>query len=82
MLKTKHFLGYCELCETEMVVCATCNNNCCNGMYGGEPGNWCLDCPDAYQVQDLHFKKLCEVEFAGYGKIISDPFKDLREKSK
>lgn len=77
-MQTKHLLGRCELCETDMVICATCGNNCCNGTYGGEPGNWCPDCPNAYDVQDLYFKDPDAVEFAGRGRTIpADRLKSL-----
>jgi hypothetical protein len=42
----------CELCGP-CVICPKCGNNCCNGTYGGEPGNWCDMCPKAYDIQDL-----------------------------
>lgn len=71
-MKTKHLLGRCEMCGP-FVQCATCGNPCCNGMFGGEPGNWCQDCPDAYEVQDLYFKDPNSVEFSGRGKIIPLP---------
>lgn len=79
MKKTKHLLGYCELCERDIVICNTCGNNCCNGTYGGQPGQWCADCPDAYAMQDLYVQNPDLVEFAGRGKTISDPFKYLRK---
>ncbi len=79
MKKTKHLLGRCELCDRDVVFCATCGNNCCNGTYGGKPGQWCLDCPDAYDVQDFYFENPGLVEFAGRGKTIPDPFKHLRK---
>ena len=50
---SKHILDYCEQCQTQIVVCATCHNNCCNGTYGMINGSYCPDCPDAYDMQDL-----------------------------
>lgn len=71
MIKSKHTLSYCALCESEIVKCATCNNNCCNGGYGkangsGPGGNGpdCPDCPNAYDMQDLYWKDASAVEFA------------------
>ena len=52
-----HHREYCGNCETDMVVCGTCGNNCCNGGYGEvigkEPGTTmtCPDCPAAYELQ-------------------------------
>lgn len=71
-MQTKHLLGHCEMCGP-FAQCATCGNNCCNGTYGGEPGNWCPDCPDAYEVQTLYFKDPDAVEFAGKGRTIPLP---------
>ena len=42
----------CESCGP-FVFCPKCGNNCCNGTYGGSPGNWCDVCPIAYDIQDL-----------------------------
>lgn len=55
-MKVKHVLDYCELCETEMVRCGTCGNNCCNGSYGEVNGAKCPDCPAAYDAQDFIYK--------------------------
>lgn len=55
-MNTKHKLDYCPLCEGHMLRCKTCNNNCCNGMYGTVDGEKCTDCPDAYLVQDIYWK--------------------------
>ncbi len=46
-----HYWSYCNLCETNMVICGTCGNNCCNGGYGQINGKQCPDCPFAYQLQ-------------------------------
>jgi hypothetical protein len=47
----EHKRGYCVLCQTEMVICGKCGNNCCNGGYGTlEDGSQCNDCPSAYQL--------------------------------
>lgn len=64
-MKTKYLLGYCEMCG-DFVQCTTCGNNCCSG----EPGNWCLDCPNAYDIQDLYHKDPTSIEFAGRGRTI------------
>lgn len=55
-MKAKHILDYCDLCEHQMVRCGTCNNNCCNAMYGEVNGEQCPDCPEAYAIQDLYEK--------------------------
>jgi hypothetical protein len=52
-MKVKHVLDYCDGCETEMVTCGTCGNNCCNGGYGEINGAKCPDCPAAYDAQDF-----------------------------
>ena len=46
-----------------MIRCKTCNNNCCNGGSGYIDGEKCLDCFDAYDVQDLYYKDPNAVEF-------------------
>ncbi len=65
MIKSRHTLSYCNLCETEMIRCARCNNNCCNGTYGTNlDGTWCVDCPEAYDHQDLYWKNAESVIFS------------------
>lgn len=64
MIKSKHILSYCQLCRSDIVRCATCHNNCCNGGYGQVNGENCTDCPDAYDMQDLYNKEPASVEFA------------------
>lgn len=65
MMESKHILGYCNACETEMVYCGTCGNNCCNGSYGPLPGTdmSCPDCPDAYDMQSLYWTDPLAVKF-------------------
>ena len=46
-----HRWGFCELCETEMVFCGKCGNNCCNGGYGSIDGVKCDACSSAYDLQ-------------------------------
>jgi hypothetical protein len=62
-VKTKHKLSHCELCDTDMVICATCGNNCCNGGYGTVDGVECTDCPEAYHFQEMFWKDPNSVKF-------------------
>jgi len=71
-MKTKHLLGECWMCGP-FVQCATCGNNCCNAGYGKVNGVTCLDCPDAYEIQDIYCKDSSAIEFSGQGKIIPRP---------
>lgn len=53
--------SWCETCDTAMIKCPKCGNNCCNAMYGPAEGtvndeNWdpsdpnkCPVCPLTYQ---------------------------------
>ncbi|NCQ51530.1 hypothetical protein GW796_06470 [archaeon] len=56
-IKPKHYWEYCDHCETNVVICGTCGNNCCNGghgeVIGAEPNTTipCPDCPSAYDLQ-------------------------------
>lgn len=63
MIETKHLLSRCELCDTDMIICATCGNNCCNGGYGKINGEPCKDCPDAYDVQDAYWENPSNIIF-------------------
>lgn len=65
MIESKHILDYCNLCETEMVRCVTCNNNCCNGGSGEINGEKCLDCNDAYVAQDIYLSGKDYIVFVG-----------------
>lgn len=64
MIKSNHTLSYCPQCETEIVKCATCNNNCCNGGFGTVNGETCTDCDDAYAIQTIYWEDNSSVEFA------------------
>ena len=71
---SRHTLSYCCLCRTEMVVCGTCDNNCCNGTYGRRPENgleeYCVDCPEAYVHQSAHLSGAVTVKFARDTRIL------------
>lgn len=57
MLKSKHTLSYCNLCEHDIVICYNCQNNCCNG------GSKCQYCEEAYEHQDLYFQDQNSISF-------------------
>jgi hypothetical protein len=65
---SRHTLSYCNLCETDIVICADCGNNCCNGGTGEVDGARC-GCSEAYEDQDAYWKNPDCVRFA----------KDIRE---
>jgi hypothetical protein len=52
-----HTLDYCDGCGY-MIRCWSCNNNSCNGSYGNK--DKCPDCPSAYRLQDLFWRKCKE----------------------
>jgi len=72
MIHSRHTLSHCNLCERDMVLCASCGNNCCNGGSGvstGEDGRpIVVSCPDtcseAYAHQDAYAKDHTSVVFA------------------
>ena len=57
MIKSKHIVDYCSARERQIVRCGTCDNNCCNGGYGEISGATCPDCPEAYDMDELLWKK-------------------------
>jgi len=57
MIESKHKLAYCPVCHRYTVVCATCNNNCCNG------GASCEDCKEAYR-HDAAYSEGKEIKFS------------------
>lgn len=65
MIYTKHKKSYCGLCETDMLICATCGNNCCNAGYGEVDGKPCTDCPEVYRIQDAMWSDPNSVTFEG-----------------
>ena len=46
---SRHTLAHCEACG-DMVICADCGNNCCNGSTGLIDGVQC-GCEEAYEDQ-------------------------------
>jgi len=51
-----HTIDYCDHCKGFMIVCGTCGNNTCNGVYGEIDGKDCMDCRSAYEKHvELHF---------------------------
>ena len=64
MIHSKHTLSFCVGCDTNMVLCATCGNNCCNGGSGTVNGETCRDCDEAYEHQDAYGKDPNSVRFA------------------
>lgn len=75
-MKSKHILSFCQSCG-EMVKCATCDNNCCNGGHGTVDGVDCTDCLDAYDMQDMYLKDNNSVEFFGQGSLSNYEIRDL-----
>lgn len=63
-IQSRHTLAHCAQCECDMVRCATCDNNCCNGGYGEVNGEKCPDCPEAYDHQEAYWLKNDNVRFA------------------
>jgi len=57
-LVSKHILSYCDLCQSKIVICASCGNNCCNGGSGQVPVGGimvpCGDCDEAYEHQEKY----------------------------
>lgn len=64
MIQSKHKLSYCALCETEMVICATCNNKCCNGSNGKIVKGIDCDCQEAYEHQTIYYENTSNIEFS------------------
>lgn len=62
----KHRWEYCDHCETMIVICGFCGNNCCNGGYGeildseSSTKIECPHCASAYDLQDKDFDKMNE----------------------
>ena len=65
VVRSKHTLGHCNGCDTDMVLCATCGNNCCNAGHGTLPGGApCPDCEEAYSHQSMLWEHPEWIEFA------------------
>jgi len=62
VLRSRHTLGYCDNCQTEMVVCADCGNNCCNAGTGEINGRRC-GCEEAYAHQAEYWQNNDRVRF-------------------
>ena len=73
MIYSQHKLSYCDLCETEMVICAVCGNNCCNGSDGKASKGIDCDCSEAYEHQKIYYENSANITFAGM--IKSQSFK-------
>jgi len=52
---SRHTLSYCALCEGNMVICADCGNNCCNGGTQEIDGVRC-GCEEAYEDQTAYLE--------------------------
>ena len=61
-MNSRHTLAYCGGCQTEMVVCADCGNNCCNASTNTVNGKMC-GCEEAYAHQDAYWKNPNSVRF-------------------
>lgn len=62
MINSRHTLSFCSHCECDMIVCADCGNNCCNGGTGDVDGKRC-GCEEAYAHQDAYWKDRSGVQF-------------------
>jgi len=61
-IKSRHTLSYCGLCR-DMVICADCGNNCCNGSSGRGLGTSECNCDEAYEHQTLYYRDKSSIEF-------------------
>jgi len=82
--QTKHHISFCDLCQTDIIICGKCGNNCCNGGYGTLPdGSTCNLCPSAYAKQKEMWEKRDSNAF-GYrlaNRVTSGPEQELRIKN-
>lgn len=68
VLKPAHYWEFCDHCDSWMVICGTCGNNCCNGGYGEVMGidpyttMACPECPSAYALQACVYKPKTNVK--------------------
>lgn len=63
MIISRHTLSYCIGCQTDMVFCADCGNNCCNSLTGKVNDVDC-GCEEAYAHQHAYWKDKTSVRFA------------------
>ena len=62
MIESRHTLANCTMCG-DMVVCADCGNNCCNGGTKELHGRAC-GCAEAYSHQTAWYEDPRSVTFA------------------
>lgn len=60
---SRHTLSYCVGCQTDMVICADCGNNCCNSGTRNVNGKRC-GCEEAYEHQAMQWNNANSVRFA------------------
>lgn len=54
---TKHYWMFCSSCNTDVVICGTCGNNCCNGGNGTIiKGGVEIECPDCDSAYDYYYR--------------------------
>lgn len=63
MINSKHTLGYCHHCSSDMVICNDCGNNCCNGGTGEIEGKPC-GCEEAYTHLIIYINDCNMIKFA------------------
>lgn len=63
MITSRHTIGHCDSCQTDMVFCADCGNNCCNAGTKDVDGKPC-GCSEAYEHQDALYADPDSVTFA------------------
>lgn len=63
MIASRHAIKHCALCETDMVICADCGNNCCNAGTNDIGGRPC-GCSEAYEHQGVLWKDPTNITFA------------------
>lgn len=62
-MKSRHTLAYCTLCQSDMVICTDCGNNCCNAGTGEINGKRC-GCDEAYAHQTAYWQDKKGIRFA------------------
>lgn len=64
MIRSRHTLSHCDLCQCDIVICADCGNNCCNvSTQVLDDGSMC-GCQEAYAHQDVMWEDPFGITFA------------------
>lgn len=72
MIRSRHTLSHCDVCQCDIVICADCGNNCCNASTQVLENGATCGCEEAYEHQAILWTAPSSITFARDIRVTKD----------